>query len=76
MGSNPDRTRTPAASTRALRSRGSSASREGSSKAALVRRWVAEKIAPLPGPEEDVVAGLIGSVDCEPATVDDVVYGT
>lgn len=31
--------------------------------------------APLPGPGEDPVAGLIGSVDSEPAGVDDVVYG-
>lgn len=52
------------------------ASREGSSKAALIRRWVAEKLMPLPEPGDDPVAGLIGSVDCDPAGVDDVVYGT
>jgi hypothetical protein len=52
------------------------AAREGSSKAALIRKWVAEKLQPLPRPEKDPVADLIGSVDCEPARVDDVVYGT
>ena len=45
------------------------------SKAALVRTLVGERLSPMPTPDKDPIASLIGSVDCEPAEVDDVVYG-
>lgn len=50
------------------------AAREGVSKASLIREAVAERYAEL-APDEDPLDSLIGSLDVEPAAVDDVVYG-
>ena len=50
---------------------------EHTSKAALIRRFVRERVAPLPI-REDPLWELVGSVDIEPVpgeTIDDVVYG-
>ena len=54
------------------------ARRESVSKAALIRRYVRERLTPLPPLEEDPLWQLVGMADGEPhdsATVDDVVYG-
>jgi hypothetical protein len=47
---------------------------EGTSKAALIRRFVREKVKPLPPLEEDPIWQMVGADDVEPANVDDVVY--
>jgi Ribbon-helix-helix protein, copG family len=47
---------------------------EGTSKAALIRRFVREKVKPLPPLEEDPLWQMVGVDDVEPADVDDVVY--
>jgi hypothetical protein len=47
---------------------------EGTSKAALIRRFVRERVAPLPQIEEDPLWELVGDISVEPASVDDVVY--
>ncbi|MGE5226147.1 MAG: CopG family transcriptional regulator [Planctomycetaceae bacterium] len=47
---------------------------EGTSKAALIRRFVRERVAPLPRIQDDPIWGLMGIADVEPANVDDVVY--
>jgi len=47
---------------------------EGTSKAALIRRFVREKVKPLPPLEEDPLWQMVGDIDAEPANVDDVVY--
>ncbi len=47
---------------------------EGTSKAALIRRFVRERVAPLPPIEEDPLWELVGDISVEPASVDDVVY--
>ena len=48
---------------------------EGTSKAALIRRFVREKVKPLPPLEEDPLWQMVGAdIDVEPANVDDVVY--
>jgi hypothetical protein len=52
---------------------------EGTSKAALIRRYVGERIRPLPPVEEDPIWGLVGLVDGEPGdstSVRTVVYGS
>lgn len=49
------------------------AAREKTSKAALIRRFVAERLG---GPKRDPLDDLIGALDIEPADIDDVVYGT
>lgn len=54
------------------------AAAEGTSKAALIRRYVAERIKPLPRLEQDPLWDLVGSVRGDPedsARVDEVVYG-
>lgn len=51
------------------------AGRTGTSKAALIRAYVAERLEPLPPPHEDPLAELVGDLDIEPGDVDDVVYG-
>jgi hypothetical protein len=54
------------------------AAEEGVSKAALIRRYVGERLRPLPLPEDDPLWEIIGMVRGSPndsATVDDVVYG-
>ncbi len=49
---------------------------EGTSKAALIRRFVREKVTPLPPLEEDPLWQMVGAAgDAEPADIDDVVYG-
>ena len=51
---------------------------EGVSKAALIRRFVRERLRPLPPFEEDPLWELVGMVKGNPddsASVDDVVYG-
>jgi hypothetical protein len=55
------------------------AAAEGTSKAALIRRFVAERIKPLPPLERDPLWELVGSERGRPddsARVDEVVYGT
>ena len=54
---------------------GRRASREGTSKAALIRAYVRERLHPLPPIEEDPLWSMVGADgDGEPASVDDVVY--
>jgi hypothetical protein len=51
---------------------------EGTSKAALIRRFVRERVAPTPRLELDSIWEMVGSVDVEPVpgeTIEDVVYG-
>ena len=51
---------------------------EGVSKAALIRRYVGERLRPLPLPEDDPLWEILGMVKGRPedsASVDDVVYG-
>ena len=47
---------------------------EHTSKAALIRRFVRERVAPTPPIEEDSIFRMVGADDFEPAPVDDVVY--
>ncbi len=44
------------------------------SKAALIRRFVRERVQPLPPIEHDPIFSMLGVDDFEPETVDDVVY--
>lgn len=49
---------------------------EGTSKAALIRRFVRQNVEPLPPLEEDPVWRTLGIAgDAEPGDVDEVVYG-
>jgi hypothetical protein len=53
------------------------ARKEGTSKAALIRRYVARELKPLPPIEEDPLWELVGMDEGHPddsASVDDVVY--
>ena len=50
------------------------AMREGTSKAALIRRFVRERIRPLPPLSADPIGRMTGIDDFAPAPVDDVVY--
>jgi Ribbon-helix-helix protein, copG family len=55
------------------------ASEEGVSKAALIRRYVGERLRPLPPLADDPLWGLVGLVKGSPddsVSVDEVVYGT
>jgi hypothetical protein len=49
---------------------------EGTSKAALIRRFVRERVAPLPPIQEDALWEIVGADDYDPGTesIDDVVY--
>ena len=49
---------------------------EGTSKAALIRRFVRERVAPLPPIQEDSLWEIVGADDYDPGTesIDDVVY--
>lgn len=50
---------------------------EGTSKAALIRRFVRERVRPLPAMQVDPIWGLAGIADAEVdpgESVDDVVY--
>jgi hypothetical protein len=54
------------------------AAEEGVSKAALIRRYVGERLRPLPPIEKDPIWELVGMDEGSPddsASVDDVVYG-
>ena len=51
------------------------AAAESTSKAALIRRYVGERVKPLPPLSADPLARMSGADDFEPASVDDVVYG-
>jgi Ribbon-helix-helix protein, copG family len=50
------------------------AAEEGESKAALIRRFVRERLHPLPPLAADPLSLLSGAASFEPAPVDDVVY--
>ena len=50
------------------------AARTGTSKAALIRRFVAERLTKR-GRARDPLDALVGAFDVEPADVDDIVYG-
>jgi hypothetical protein len=57
---------------------GRQAAQEGVSKAALVRRYVGERLRPLPPLEEDPLWGLVGMIEGGPddaLRVNEVVYG-
>ena len=47
---------------------------ERTSKAALIRRFVRERVLPLPPIERDPLWAMVGADEAEPAAVDDVVY--
>ncbi len=47
----------------------------GTSKAALIRTYVRERISTLPPLESDPLWRMKGVDDFDPASVDDVVYG-
>jgi hypothetical protein len=49
--------------------------REGTSKAALIRRFVRQNVKPFPPLEEDPRWQMVGADDVEPADIDEVVYG-
>lgn len=51
------------------------ATKEGRSKAALIRQFVREKIRPLPPIATDPLGQMVGVDDFEPADIDEVVYG-
>ena len=54
------------------------AAEEGVSKAALIRRYVGERLRPLPPLEEDPLWQLVGMIEGQPgdsASIDEVVYG-
>jgi hypothetical protein len=52
------------------------ARKESTSKAALIRRYVARELKPLPPIEQDPIWELVGSgPDIEPGDIDEVVYG-
>jgi Ribbon-helix-helix protein, copG family len=50
------------------------AAEQGLSKAALIRRFVRERLQPLPPLSADPLSRLSGSASFEPAPVDEVVY--
>lgn len=51
------------------------AAEEAVSKAALIRRYVRERVRPLPPLSADPLAAMVGVDDFEPAPIDEVVYG-
>lgn len=50
------------------------ARKERTSKAALIRRFVRERVKPLPPIEEDPLWEMVGADSFEPADHDDVLY--
>ena len=52
------------------------AARTGRSKASLIRESVAVRMAQSGSSDEDPLTRLIGSLDCDPADVNEVVYGS
>ena len=51
------------------------AAKARTSKAALIRRFVAESLSGSPRGGADSLDALIGAYDEEPGSVDDIVYG-
>ena len=51
------------------------AAREGTSKAALIRRYVRDRMKPLPPLEADPLWQMVGADDFEPVGVDELLYG-
>jgi len=51
------------------------ARKANTSKAALIRESVAARYGPQASIQDDPLTRLLGTVDAEPAAVDDVVYG-
>jgi len=52
------------------------AAQEGVSKAALIRRYVGERLRPLPPLEEDPLWKLVGAIDADPVDdIDEFLYG-
>lgn len=49
--------------------------REETSKAALIRRYLGERLRPPPPLESDPLWGIVGAYDGTPGDVDQVVYG-
>jgi len=47
---------------------------EGTSKAALIRRFVRLALQPLPPLDQDPLAAMVGADSFEPVPVDDVAY--
>jgi hypothetical protein len=57
---------------------GFQAAREGVSKAALVRRYVGERLRSVEAPEQDSIWAIVGMVDGAPddsSRINEVVYG-
>lgn len=50
------------------------AAAQGTSKAALIRLFVRERIRPLPPLSADPIFRIAGAGDFDPASIDDVVY--
>ena len=50
------------------------AAQESTSKAALIRRYVRERVRPLPPLSADPLAAMVGADDFEPDDLDGVVY--
>lgn len=55
---------------------GREARRSGTSKAALVRRFVADRLDDAPVRSGDALDRLVGAYDCESDDIDEVVYGS
>ncbi len=53
---------------------GAQALREGTSKAALIRRHMRHALRPIPPLEQDPLWKMAGADSYEPADIDDVVY--
>lgn len=53
---------------------GAQALREGTSKAALIRRHMRQALRPIPPLEEDPLWRMVGADSYEPADIDEVVY--
>ena len=53
---------------------GAQAVREGTSKAALIRRHMRHALRPIPPLEEDPLWKMAGADSYEPADIDEVVY--
>ena len=56
---------------------GAEARRQGVSKAALIRRWIRERVTQLPPIEDDPLWELVGVAgpDVESEEIDEIVYG-
>lgn len=56
---------------------GAEARNRGVSKAALIRRWIRERVTELPPIEDDPLWELVAAAgaDVEPEEIDEIVYG-